>query len=50
MAWQSCLRRLHEVRKPVPELRDESWVEELRPPKKDAKMNPEDEDRFETQE
>ena len=50
MAWQSCLRRLHEVRKPVPEWRDESWVEELKSPKNAAKTTPDDEDMFETQE
>ena len=50
MAWQSCLRRLHEVRKPVPEWRDESWVEELKPPQLAAKTTPNDEDMFETQE
>ena len=50
MAWQSCLRRLHEVRKPVPEWRDESWVEELKPLQLAAKTTPNDEDMFETQE
>ena len=50
MEWQSCLRRLLEVRKPVPEWRDESWVEELKPTKNAAKTTPDDEDMFETQE
>jgi hypothetical protein len=46
----ACLLRLHEVRKPVPEWRDESWVEELKPPKNAAKTTSNDEDMFETQE
>jgi hypothetical protein len=50
MEWQSCLRRVHEVRKTVPEWREESWVEELKPPKNAAKTTPDDEDMFETQE
>ena len=50
MAWQSCLRLLHEVRKPIPEWRDELWVEELNPPKNAAKTTSDDEDMFETQE
>ena len=50
MAWQSCLRRPHEVKKPVPEWRDESWVEERKLQKNAAKTTPDDEDMFETQE
>ena len=38
------------MRKPVPEWRDESWVEELKPPQLAAKTTPTDEDMFETQE
>ncbi len=36
--------------KPVPEWRDESWVEELKPLKNAAKTTPDDEDMFEIQE
>ena len=50
MAWQSCLQLLHEARKPVPEWRNESWVEERKPPKKAAKTTPDDDDMFEAQE
>ena len=50
MAWQSCLRRPHEVNKPVPEWRDESWVEERKLQKIAAKTTPDDEGMFETQE
>ncbi len=38
------------MRKPVPEWRDESWVEKLKPPKNAAKTTPDDDDMFETQE
>ncbi len=50
MAYQSCQKRLHQERKPIPEQRDESWVEERNPPKKAAKTAPDGDDMFKTQE
>ena len=50
MVSQSCLRRLQEARTPVPEWRDESWVEERNPPQNAAKTIPDDDDVYETQE
>ena len=50
-SWRSLL---HEARKPVPdsdpEWRDESWIEERKPPKHAAKTTPDDDDMFEAQE
>ena len=50
MPYQSCKKRLHQERKPVPEWRNESWVEERNPPKNTAKTTSDGDNRFETQE
>ncbi len=50
MAYQSYQKRLHQEKKPIPEQRDESWVEERNHSKKAAKMTPDGDNMFETQE